>query len=115
MEEIIYNDNIIHVFNDGHIAVYTMDADGDIHEDWCPSIEAAKRIIDRHIQDMNDNEYAEEENEIRNTDIMFVKALYYLTYKANVTQLDSMNWDVLRKGFAEYIENQKNVNTEDEQ
>lgn len=56
MEEIIYNDNIIHVFNDGHIAVYTMDADGDIHEDWCPSIEAAKRIIDRHIQDMEDEQ-----------------------------------------------------------
>lgn len=57
MEEIIYNDNIIHVFNDGHIAVYTMDADGDIHEDWCPSIEAAKRIIDRHIQYMEDEQW----------------------------------------------------------
>lgn len=46
------------------------------------------------------------------TDIIFIKTLYYLTYKANVTQLDTMNWDVLRKGFAEYIENQK---TEDEE
>jgi hypothetical protein len=49
------------------------------------------------------------------TDIIFIKALYYLVYKANVTQLDSMNWDALRKGFAEYIENQKNENMEDEQ
>ena len=101
METIVYRDNQIHVFNDGTILAYVLNADGDIEELSCSSIENAMQRIDSHI------EYAKSQNEAKDIDIIFVKALYYLTYKANVTQLDSMNWDVLRKGFAEYIENQK--------
>lgn len=98
METIVYHDNQIHVFNDGTILAYVLNADGDIEELSCSSIENAKQRIDTYIG------YVDETKDI---DIMFVKALYYLTYRAGVTQLDSMDWGKLRMGFAEYIENQK--------
>ncbi len=56
MEEIIYNGNIIHVFNDGTILAYVLNADGDIVEVSCSSIEKAKQRIDAHIQYMEDKQ-----------------------------------------------------------
>jgi hypothetical protein len=56
METIVYRDNQIHVFNDGTILAYVLNADGDIEEVSCSSIENAKQRIDTHIQYMEDEQ-----------------------------------------------------------
>ena len=56
MEIIVYRDNQIHVFNDGTILAYVLNADGDIEELSCSTIENAKQRIDAHIQNMEDKQ-----------------------------------------------------------
>ena len=50
METIVYRDNQIHVFNDGTILAYVLNADGDIEELSCSSIENAMQRIDARNQ-----------------------------------------------------------------
>lgn len=50
MEEIEYKGELINKFGENDFVVYLMNPDGDIDDEHRTSLEAAKKLIDEHIE-----------------------------------------------------------------